>query len=378
MNHIVLYISRAVLILVLLPLMSCNKQSDCIKALENQQYEAAASSCTTRLETDGDVKYAEALIEALNNLARIEEIDPVINRLNDASVRAEVMLAAAPSAWRSGNKELSERYYRQSEEIFDDLALHPQQMKALDGLFYLAWQRSAHREALGYASSALEIARQSGDRNNEMVALNNLFNIFEEVGSVGPAQQALSLIDKRLAGDDSSPRRINAYISQGLLDMSSKNFNMAEFHFQAALKAAAGSKNHSALRGLHLNLVHANMELGRMEEAQRHMDIAWGYANPDGSVRFALLYYQSLMHFHYDDYSQAYETMMQALATPDLPEVWTWEMHYWAGKAAHAMGERSKAIDSYKNAIAASENLREKIGLDRLKAHLLSRKPGTL
>ena len=355
-------------------LAGCAKTDHCQDLIDSADYETATSICHRQFIDHGDSNSLTAWITALSEQRRYPEIKSALSELRHDDQRADAMLIAANYERWYNDLSQAHQYYTQAAEIYRQSEMYTQLSQSLHGLFYLAWQKSDHRSAINYASKALKSAQRAGDKNAEIVGLNDLFTIFQEVGNLGPAQYALNLIDQNLTGDESSPRRINASINHGLLNMDKNQFGMAAHNYDTALAAASGSKNRPALRGLHLNIVESNMSLGRMEKANKHMQIAWEYANPDGSATYALLYYQSRLHLYAKEYELARRTMLQALDAPDLPPVWAWDMHYWAGKAAQGLGSHETAINSFQHAITASDNLRREMAFAELKAHLLSRK----
>ncbi len=361
---------------LLLLLSSCNIEggNTCERLIDGRDFAQATKECERLFQKNGALSALENWITSLSKSERFQDLDELIANSKGKEYEADALFLVADALHGSIDIEQLTSYYTQSAQLFVEDGRLDRQADALHQLFRIEWKRSNHRAALSHASESLSAARAGGDKGREIMALKNLFNIFEEVGSLGPAQLALSKIDQLLVDDTSSGNRINAYISQGLLEMNRERFGLAKHNFHKALTAASGSKNGGALRGLHLNIVHANIMLGKLADAKEHMDIAWGYANPDGSVQFALLFYQSLLNFHNRQYGEAYEVMQRALKDQDLPKVWVWEMHYWAGEAASKLGDTDTAIKSYRQSIEASESLRQDLGDDQLKAHMLSRK----
>lgn len=360
--------------LILLASCSSQRSDVCTSLIELQQYKAASQACEVEFKQTQDLNVLAKWIEALAAQNALSAIETLLDSASEEPYQADALFLAASSLVALGETLKATHYYKLSADLFAKNDQFDKRAQALHQLFRIEWKKSNHRTALAYASDSLSAAQKGNDVHGEIMALKDLFTIFEEVGSLGAAQQALSLIDEKLVDDSSSGNRINAYISQGLLNMNRKRYGLAEHSFQQALTAASGSKNSSALRGLYLNIVHANIMLKRLKVAADNIEIAWSHANSDGSVQFALLFYQSLLNFHRGEYSTAYKEMQRALEDPDLPQVWVWEMHYWAGEAAHKMGDSELAIASYQLSIMASESLRQDLGADQLKAHMLSRK----
>lgn len=351
----------------------CSKETSCNSSITNKNYAQAAKSCQVEFNKTGKSAYLSSWIRALYQLGQFNGIDQAIKSIENDIKRADAMVVAA-RFMRKKQTQKAQEYLQQSVKIYERVNAPTKLAKSQRSLSTIAWRKSNHREALKLASASLNTARSVEDSKSEVAALRVLFNIFEEVGHVGASEYSLSLIEQKLENDQTSPYRIDAYINRGLLQMRDQQFGLASHNFDLALAAAKGSTNKSALRGLHLNIVHVNLELGRIEKASKHLDTAFSYANEDGSVRYALLYYQAKLHYKKQAYQAAYQVMSEALQLPDLPPIWKWEMHYWAGMSARNFSDDSEAVDSFNQAIVALEDMREEIKFSDLKAHLLSEK----
>lgn len=368
------YFRYFVCTLGLLAAAGCTKISDCQSDYEQQHFEKAIATCQQHYLLRQDLASLNSWIESLGQLARYSELRHAPSKIENQIHRAKAHTISAKYEFKRNNLDAAEEYYQAAADAFRQANMQSELAKVLHQLYFTAWQRSEHRKAIGFASESLKAARLSGEDTDEIVALNDLFTIFQEVGNLGPAQQALSLIKSKLGNDQSSGRRINAYISQGLLDMDKSQFGLASHNFDSALAIAKDSKNRDALRGLYLNIVESNLALGRMEKAKVHLENAWRYARSDGSHSFALLFYQSQYHYLSKEYQQSYDALITALNTEDLPIVWSWRMHYWAGQAARNLNNHSVAIASFTRSIKSSESLRDEMALSELKAHSIARR----
>ncbi len=364
---------RPIIVFTLAAIAACSESPSCHSTLQAEAYSTALRLCREAYQRAPTAAALSGWVRAAGENDALDQVIAAVQAAAQTPGQAEAMMLAATYAVRAGDTALAQRFYQQSAHHFQQTGLEVELSQALHGLYRVAWERSDHREALNFATDSLDAARRAGDERRELAALNALFTVFEDVGSLGPAQHTLDLINEKL-GEQVTPARINAYISQGLLHMSQQHYGLAAHEFDLALAAASGSKNHSALRGLHLNIVHANLEIDRLQKAEAHMQTAWGYANPNGTVRFALNYYQAKLYLKQNQYAQAREHLLLALDDPAVPDIWIWELHYWAGQAAAAMGERAWAVASYRQSVAALEVLRSELALAELKSHLLIRK----
>lgn len=358
----------------LLVASGCSETSDCEVNFKQKFFEQSLNACKQHYAQSQTLESLTLWIESLGKLERFGEMVHALDDVESEAHRAKVHTIAARYEYQRNNLEVAEKYYQAAVDIYRQTNMHSELAKSLHQLYFLAWQQSKHRAAISYASESLKAARVSGSDVDEIIALNDLFTIFQEVGNLGPAQEALSLIKSKLGDDLTSPRRINAYINEGLLNIDKNQFGLASHNFESALAIAKDSKNKDALRGLHLNIVESNLALGRMDRAGEHLKKAWSYARPDGSKRFALLFYQSQFHFLLEEYQLSYDALTTALNLEDLPQVWSWRIHYWIGQSARRLNNHSQAIASYNLAIENSENLREEMALSELKAHSIARR----
>ena len=345
----------------------------CTDLLVAERFEEAQAACRREFEASGDPVRLDNWIAAAGESGDLEGIQQAVETVPPSALNGRALLQAGTYLQRGNRLPVAQGLLERSLDLLRQADDHAGVSRAHRGLYTIAWQRSNHRVALQSAAASLDAARAASDEELEMLALASLFNIFEEVGSLGAAQATLTLLNAKMT-PSSGGARINAMISQGLLYLNQRRLRLALNEFEQALEAASGSNNRAGLRGLHLNLVHAHLELDQLEEAQRHMDLAWDYANPDGSVRFALGYYQSKLNLKAGRPAQAYTDMLDALSDPNLPQVWRWEMQYWLARAANATDRPSAAIAALERSVESLESLREQLGYSELKSHLLDRK----
>ena len=354
----------------------CTTNDRCKSAIDNSDFESAVTICQAQYEDSSNSLSFVNWITALGELGRLEEMEEVIGVEKDDETRAQGMLSAARFTSDKGDRVRTDRYYIKSAEIFRRVANHGLLADSLFGSFNVAWLKSNYRAMVVFAAEALDASRKSGDKNKEIIALTYLFIVLQEVGNIESAQHIVSLMEQQFDSESSARHRSNAHIMRGNLQLDKAQFGMAARHFELALRAAKGSLNSNDLRGLHLNLVIANIGLARFEKAQEHMRIAWSHAPNDGSRQFALRFHQAQLHFYSNEYSQAREHLSLALKAPDLPAVWIWEIRYWLGKIAAATGDQSGAQEWFVRAIEAAETLGDESAYDELKVHILARQRG--
>lgn len=370
--------SRLLLMLVTITLFACKSATQggtCLESLSSDSINHR-TECQKEFSSKEKLSDLRIFIRALGKDADagMAMLEKLVASLENTPLYAHALLESSWYLEKHPDSEIAFGFLEQSAALFEREKSYSDQSSAYHRLYLLEWRKSNHQGALEYASKAREAAVLGKDSNAEIKALNAFFNVFEEVGSLGPAQQALAILSEKFDENTALRHRINASIAQGRLHISRKEYALGEHNFQKALAAAKDSKNRAALRGLHLNIVSANTFLDRFEIAQQHLDIAWSYANEDGSATYALLFYQALLEHKQGLHDASFDTMQTALLRPDLPDIWEWEMHFWAGNAAHSIGKVDQALVSYRKSINASKKLRGDMQLNQLKAHMMARK----
>ncbi len=361
-------------------LVGCVKTDKCAEAvatnesLENKDYQAVIKACKADFAASQRVSSALALATAHGELGDWPALSQLQSSLDQPVLQADVMMVAAKYHRRAGQADQAQKNHLAAIDVYRKFDRPAELGRALNHAFWIVWRNSDHKAGLNFAAEALEVAQRSNNANHEISALSNLIKVFQEVGSLGAAQYALNRQRALLKEHANLGQKIDADINQGLVYVDEKKNALAALSFSKALKQASGIGSARAMRGLYLNLVAANLELGRLEQAEENLERAWGHANSDGSAQFALDYFQAKLHHGKHEFELAEKSIAKSLADSSKPAVWNWELLYLAGRIAHDLGETRRAIDYFKSAIAESDRLRNAIGFNDLKAHLLSRK----
>lgn len=341
----------------------------CRTQFERERYEQAINTCQSAFEQKRDFEALVMAASAAGERDRSELAQRLASQVSGTSYEARIYRRLARVAWRKGDMDTSHVWFARSAAIFyrvnDDAGL----AGALHSLYVFAWQASDHRRALLLANDSLQAALRADDADAQAVALSDLYIVFQELGSLGPAELALELVGEKLEGT-STFNRANYYLYRGALQLMLEHYGMAAHEFNAALTATSGRERPLFLRSLHLNLVKSNIMLGRPEAARQHLAAAQAHAEQDGSAQFALRYYSARLDLLDGKPELARVTLQSALDSPDLPASWVWELHFWAGKAAQAMGDNAKARASYEISIEALEGERASLAYADMKAHL--------
>ena len=355
-------------------LAGCAQENTCALARVAGSHVEIVSACQAEYQNNGNTEALTGWVTALSEKGDFEAIDNVLLSLDSEGHRAGAMVAAARAHLRGEHSDRAMNYYVQAAKIFKQLELPAAQADSLHRAARISWRTSDYRTAIEFATESLSAAKTANEPNAEIAALQTLFVVFHDVENLSLAQYALDLVKLKLNEKSSVGAKVNTFINQGLLHMMRGQYGMAAHNFDLGIKAAEGSNNRNGLRGLFLNAADANIKLQQLSQAEEYMQTAWSYANPDGTALFALFLYHSQLHYQNHDYQLAKEAITKALEQPDTPSILRWDMHYWAGKIAQALGDREQTILAYQRSIAAMEGVREDVAYDELKSHLLTRK----
>ncbi|MFK8016038.1 MAG: CHAT domain-containing protein [Gammaproteobacteria bacterium] len=341
----------------------------CEDLLAAQRFEQGLITCQQRYAQDKDALALVKAASAAAELGQMNEAQKLAEQVKDTVHAAQIYQTLARVEWRNGNHDASRELFGRSASVYrsvnDDAGL----ARALHSLFFFAWQDSDHRAALSLANDSLQAALRANDADAQAVALSDLYIVFQELGSLGPAHLVLELAGEKLS-DTSTLSRVNYHLYRGALESKRARYGLAVHEFEQALAATRGDEQQLLLRSLQLNLVKSNMLLGRPEAARTHLATAWSHAETDGSAQFALNYYTARLDLNDGRAQRARDTLVETLASDDLPPSWVWELHYWAGKAAQQAGQNTQARASFEQSIAALEKERERLAYADLKAHL--------
>lgn len=358
-----------IFLLVIFILVGCQEKTACSIFVEKENYREAIDVCGKSLrETKGRI-YLKYFIVASGESDRFDLIEPAVNYVNSQDYAAEALLLAARIAESKERLDYAEHYYGLSLNMYQRIHDSANLAIALDGLYYVSYLKSDYSSALVYASRSLDAARKAKDTQSEIRALNDLFVIFQDVGSIGPAEHALSLIESKLEARVKHGW-LSTWTNKGILYMHKKEYALALLQFEKSLRAAEPLGDRKMLRSLHLDNVWAYLELGNLSQAEAHLTSAWGYANEDGSASHALYLYKVKLHVYKKEYQLALSTANHVLALGHLEPRWRLEIQYWAGKAAQALGNKSEAIALFKASIESIEELRQKVFYADLQSYL--------
>jgi len=343
----------------------------CTDAYTAGKYEEAARLCEAAHRASGDPRAGATAARALTQLRQGDRALAWVERLRGTSVEPGLWSVAALVYLDRGEPGRATQAYHRDLELLRKTGDHLGLARAHYGLFYVAWEGSHYREALEQARSAFTEAGAAGDRETQARAAEALYTVLYALGDLGGARRALDLA-ARLLPPESRAERAGLVANQGGLALDEGRPELARHSIDEALQLAQGQGEQRFFRSAHLNLVQADLTLGQLESAERHLAEAWRYAEP-GSPEVALLYYRARVAQARHRLDEAAEALTEALAGQPVPD-WAWDLEDERGKVEEARGDLRTAELAYERSAAIVEEMRRSLALDDLKAWLLDRK----
>jgi tetratricopeptide (TPR) repeat protein len=344
----------------------------CTEAYQADRYEDAARLCEEAHQASGDLR---AGLTAAKALARIGEGDRAlawVEKLRGTSAEPGVWSGAAAIVYlERGETDRAAQAFRHDLKLLAAANDHAGAARAHYGLYFLALQGSRYREALEEARLAFAEAGRVGDRDFQADAAEGLYIVLYALGDLVGARRALDLATRLLPAE--SPRRARFLANQGGLAIDEGRPELARRDIQQALDLAGGQGERRFFRSIHLNLVQADVERGYLHAAERHLEAAAQYVEPDGSLETALLFYRAQVARLRGRPEEAAQALARALAADPVPD-WAWQLEHERGRLAEAAGDLRTAAQAYERSAAIVEEMRGSLGLDELKAWLIDRK----
>ena len=346
----------------------------CARLFGSESYEAAAVECELLFEQTRDPRAGAMAARALRFLGRDDETLEWVARLEGSDQEATAWGLAADVHRRRGETELARRAYQQILVLDRLTGDHARLARAHYGLYYLAWQASDFRQALDHLHRASEEAARARDRALEATTFEGLFSLLLEIGDLGSAEHALQRAHE-LSDPEDPDRRKRLLFNEGLIRLRQGRMALARRAFLGVLETAEADEERGFLRSTHLNLVESYLSRGELDEAEHHLTQAWTHAEPDGSKRTGLLFYQAWSDHARGRYAQAADAVRLALSEHPVRD-WEWELEHRAGLIAEAVGDLGAAEAAYRRAIEIVETMRGSLESDEYKAWLLDKKRG--
>lgn len=345
---------------------------DCTDLLDAKRYAEAAKRCEHVYATEGDPSAGATAARAHYFLGNGDAVLAWSDRLVGTKSEAELHSLAAVVHQQRGEMELAEKKYRRALAGHQAAEDHVWAADTLYRLFYLCWTKSRYREALELASQAMAEAEAAGDRRSQQIAAQALHNVLYAVGDLEGAQRALEW-EHRLADAADRAALARFHANRGGLLLDGRRFALARRELERALQTAAGDGDRLFFRSVHLNLVQLHLDLGDLDRAQEHLERAWQYAEPDGTVATSLRFYQARLDLARGRAEAAARGLTKALSEDPVPD-WAWDLQCQLGRSREAAGDLREAERAYERSATIVEGMRQSVAFDELKAWLLDRK----
>ena len=180
-----------------------------VQALPHLEEAAELSRRTGALHMEGPVRERAATIaERFGATSQAREAwlrcRDVAKQLGDTGALVRAQLGVARNSRRSGPHEFteSEHALRDALRLSREAADRGQELKALNGLGILEWERGGYADALEYYDAALAICHEAGDDINAGVILNSQGVCLRALGRRSEARAALrdALVTSRRSG----------------------------------------------------------------------------------------------------------------------------------------------------------------------------------
>jgi tetratricopeptide (TPR) repeat protein len=343
----------------------------CQALLADGRHEAAVPVCEQAFAS-GDDSAGFAAAQAHFALGRDERVREWSERLRGTSEHHRMLVLAARNDIRAGRLDGAKEKYLHAVDASRATGDHGEASRALYGLFWIAWTRSQYREALLRCHEALDESRLANDSVATVRAGEGLFTVLYEIGDLESAAAALAAAEDLRPVTDATARA-RFLNNRGVILLGKRRYRLARHTFERALVLAEQVRERDLMRGLHVNLVEANVALGDIERARRHIEAGAGYSSADPQRGAAFRYWRGRLDMSAGDHVAARETFEEALRG-NFPAEWTWQFEYEAARAAEAIGDLARAESGYGRAAHAIERMRAELGRDELQAWLLDSK----
>jgi CHAT domain-containing protein len=353
---------------------SCQNRAirTCLDLLDAEEYEAASGQCEAiYMETKNPLAGAAAA-RAQRALGNCDEVLGWLEKLKGSEVEADLWSLAAEVYLERRDLEPAKQAYEQELEFRRESGDHSKSSKSYYGLFYASWLMDDHRSAIEFLHESYKEASLAKDQQMQAMAIHALVSPLYMLGDLEGAARALEKANEVVPADD---RRNQALLlnMEGIIRASQKRTSLARDAFERSLEMGSEIDNRGMHRSIHLNLVESNLELGQLDAAERHLDAAWEFAEPEGRNRTGLLFYTGLVDQERrlpDKAAGSFRTALEQNPTAD----WAWKLEYHLGLAEQAQGRQAQAARAYQRSIEKVEEMRRSLEIDEFKSWMLDEK----
>lgn len=347
-------------------LLGCRSDGakECRELLAAEEHAAAARSCEELFATSGSPEAGLAAARAHSALGHGDQVLLWLDRLRGTPQEGASLRLAARVHHQRQELDKALAAFERAADLLRAAGDSAEAAKSLYGLFYIHWDAGRFRPALTYAHAAAAEAEAAGDAALRSTALSGVFTIHYELGDLDGARLAAEAAKQLGLAEDRS------YLASflGTLYLDQNRPALARLALEEALLDPATDRRFS--RSVHLNLVRANLELGELDRAERHLESAWTFAEPEGREQSALLSFQARLERRRGRLDEAAETLDRALAQNPHTD-WRGKLLSQKGRVEEERGHPGAARDAYLEAMEIVEGQRAELGFDDLKPWLL-------
>lgn len=338
--------------------------------LEAKEWEAAMVSCEQAFEISGKPAAGYAAAHAAYSAGAADRLMLWTARLRGARKEAEIWYRVASLHRKRGELDAARAAYLHELALHETAGDHALAARSLYGLFFVAWSNSRYLEALELARRSFEQAELAGDRERQNETLQGVFTVLYDVGDLAAAQRVLGVAHE-LASSGRPDLEAELATNEAALLLEQRRPRLARHRSEQALRLTRTEGSKRFLRGAHLNLTRASLELGELERAARELEVAWRHA--EEGPRSALWLLRSELELARRRPAEALAAATAALEEEPVADA-AWRLWTLRGRAEETLGDPAAAETSYLHAIEVIEQMRRELALDELKTQLLDGK----
>jgi CHAT domain-containing protein len=298
--------------------------------------------------------------------------------LDEKEQMAESLLELGLVSEKQGDFERALDYYQRAEELAAGEEMRAVLSKALLYQANSHWYQGAYQQAFRFQKSALDIAEALGDKRQEAFIYNTLGLIH---WTLNHSKRALENLEKslELAREIASPLDIaTAYNNIGLVHRKNEAYETSIDFFSKALEKDIELKSKWGQGYTHRNLGMSLLRLGRLDEAETHIEQAVVLSDAIGNhinlVKSLLERgHLALERKSFEKAIEVFRETAKREETVNLPEV-RWRALRGEGAALVAGGRRREAVAVYKEAVAVVDRLRAAIKIEEFQNGFLTDK----
>ena len=249
-----------------------------------------------------------------------------------------------------------------------------QEANALGNLGLVATKQGHFDEAVDWNQSALKLSRSLGMKDTVGVILGNMgWNYFD----LGDFENAMSLYKE--AAEDSALRKIPATQAYWLAGVANSHYSMRDYEsaraiLEQALKIAGGLDEKSILTKCLNDLSAVEMQLGRVDLAERYtneaLEIERNGSDKSGTLNSQLLQARiRAFRGHFLDAERLFRVVIQS---PKADKPLVWEAQARLAKTSDKAGKSVQAQREYREAIGTVEAVRQSLNRDEFRLTFLS------